>query len=183
MQRIALNIWQNLPSRQLQQNRFTVLVPAATKVIFDGQKILQFRNTCSRRSRLSPAAKTFVVSASFFVVATFLMTPSYGMQIRQATDNRAEEEWLKSSEREVRTLDKIISNLYGRENPFNLLTKRGGGVGAAKHSSASNAAAANKLEKRFAKHLNQLAKDGAEIGLLRSNDGWFFKNVFVIFND
>ena len=146
-------------------------------------QILQFRNTCSRRSPLSPAAKTFVVSASFFVVATFLMTPSYGMQTRQATDNRAEEEWLKSSEREVRTLDKIISNLYGRENPFNLLTKRGGGVGAAKHSSASNAAAANKLEKRFAKHLNQLAKDGAEIGLLRSNDGWFFKNVFVIFND
>jgi len=112
-------------------------------------QILKFRSNWRRR-RLSPAAKTFVASASLFVLATFLMTPSYGMGIRQGdyeAQSRAVDEWVKS---DVRTLEKIISNLYGRENPFNLLSKRGG---VAKHS----ANAASKFEKRFTKHDSQIA--------------------------
>jgi hypothetical protein len=71
------------------------------------------------------------------------------------------------SERDVKVLEKIISNLYGRENPFNLLTKRHGPAAAGTDSKKS----VKKLEKRFAKHLSQLYKDGTDIGLIRHHEG------------
>ena len=141
------------------------------KSFFDKINIFQTLSSSSKSLRRSFAcqnpSKTLAISFLFFAI----LFPGNCKGSREVQTTRAEEDWLKS-EKDVGTLEKIISNLYGRENPFNLLTKRSGIPAPA--SSGSKPIQHNsiaKLEKRYVKHMNQLYKDSVDFNLLRPHDG------------
>jgi hypothetical protein len=124
------------------------------------------------RRRFPDGKKNFIVATSL-VIFSMLLTASAERLPHQGEEEvqvpgQVEDDWLKS-EKDVRMLEKIISNLYGRENPFNLLAKRNGGGGGGKHH--NNAA---KLEKQFAKR--NAYKENTDIGLIRQHEG---KNKFM----
>lgn len=102
----------------------------------------------------------FVTSSAMSLLFCLLILPDV---VEAGVDreelSRVEEDWLRS-EKDVRTIENIISNLYGKENPFNLLVKNG--VGKRKQQQQRQFRSqqqqlpllnfVEKMEKRFAKH-------------------------------
>ena len=174
----------------------TTAAAAATPVTLTQVVVTRAQDFCSNfftpgrhgRRRSGPTlTSVFGVTASMLIFSALLMAPTNGLRTARRTEeevqDRTEEDWLKS-EKDVKTLERIISNLYGQENPFNLLSKRSGSGTGTSGPAAGSKKTANKLEKRFAKHLGQLYQDGADFGLFKHPEGWstfkFSKPLFLI---
>ena len=130
--------------------------------------LLTSKLTQTPRRRCPNLKKTFLVASSLIFLLSICLTASAERLPRQGDDEaqgQAEEDWLRS-EKDVRMLEKIISNLYGQENPFNLLAKRSGVSGGGKHHNSA------RPEKRFAKqHASQMYKETPDFGLIRQHEG------------
>ena len=141
------------------------------KSFFDKINIFPTITRSSKSLRRSFACRNPSKTLAIYFLFFAILFPGNCKGSREVQTARVEEDWLKS-EKDVGTLEKIISNLYGRENPFNLLTKRSGiPPPASSGSKPSQHNSIAKLEKRYVKHMNQLYKDSVDFNLLRPHDG------------
>ena len=135
---------------------------------------------------LSSEKTILVVTSSCLLFCLLLLPDVVAAGVDRDEVSRVEEDWLRS-ERDVRTIEKIISNLYGQENPFNLLVKHSvaGKRQQQRRTLQQRQPEAllpkflEKMEKRFVKHAHA-HEDSLDLSLLRPGSfelRFFFANL------
>ena len=135
---------------------------------------------------LSSEKTILVVTSSCLLFCLLLLPDVVAAGVDRDEVSRVEEDWLRS-ERDVRTIEKIISNLYGQENPFNLLVKHS--VAGKRQQQRRTPLQQRqqealpkfleKMEKRFVKHAHA-HEDSLDLSLLRPGSfelRFFFANL------